>query len=210
MRTAQLWAGPDVASRVMFTDVSPKDEHLRRARVADLVLDTVECNAHTIAADVLWVGTPIITWPKYKTKMCSRVAASIANATGYGSHMVVDSLEEYEARAIRYAQSLSYVTRQEGETTEQRGQGELIDLRRNLYLSRGDMPLFDTRRWTRNLEKGLSEAWRRWVAGTCFGDNFWSLCPFSVLDHDAENSDEFDECDDSEKESQSIWVEDTQ
>jgi predicted O-linked N-acetylglucosamine transferase (SPINDLY family) len=42
LRTAQLWAGPDVASRVIFTDVSPKDEHLRRARVADLVLDTVE------------------------------------------------------------------------------------------------------------------------------------------------------------------------
>ncbi|KAF8527916.1 glycosyl transferase family 41-domain-containing protein [Hysterangium stoloniferum] len=200
IRTAQLWAGSDVASRVMFTDVSSKDEHLRRARVADLVLDTVECNAHTIAADVLWAGTPIITWPKYKSKMCSRVAASIANATGYGSHMVVDSLEEYEARAIRYAQSLSYVVHQEGDTTEQRGQGELIDLRRNLYLRREDMPLFDTRRWTRNLEKGLSEAWRRWVAGTCF-----------VLDHNAEKIDEFEECDDSEKESQSIWVkEDTQ
>lgn len=41
-RTAELWAGPEVASRVVFTEVAPKDEHLRRTRVADLVLDTVD------------------------------------------------------------------------------------------------------------------------------------------------------------------------
>lgn len=42
IRTAGLWGGPQVASRIVFTEVASKDAHLRRARVADLVLDTVD------------------------------------------------------------------------------------------------------------------------------------------------------------------------
>lgn len=47
-RTANLWAGPEVASRVIFTEVASKDEHLRRTRVADLVLDTVDVSQRQI------------------------------------------------------------------------------------------------------------------------------------------------------------------
>lgn len=100
--------------------------------------------------------------------MCSRVGASIASATGFGDQMIVDCLEQYESRAIRYAQSVSYEW--VANRSERRGKGELMELRRSLYLSRDKMPLFDTQRWTRNLEKGLTEAWRRWVVGTCFGN----------------------------------------
>ena len=122
-------------------------------------------------SSVLWAGTPIITWPKHRTKMCSRVGASIAYATGFGNYMVVDSLDEYEARAIRYARSVWYESFQDGSgAIRRRGRGDLMELRRNLYLNREEMPLFDTLRWTRNLEKGLAEAWRRWIAGTCFGN----------------------------------------
>lgn len=85
--------------------------------------------------------------------------------------MVVNSLEEYEARAIWYARSVSYELVQDSTgDIRRRGKGDLMELRRNLYLSREEMPLFDTLRWTRNLEKGLAEAWRRWIAGTCFGN----------------------------------------
>ncbi|KAJ3123283.1 hypothetical protein HK098_002071 [Nowakowskiella sp. JEL0407] len=74
--------GEEVASRLVFTDVAPKHIHIHRGRIADVFLDTPECNAHTTAADILWSGTPILTYPKYDFKMCSRVAASIAYATG--------------------------------------------------------------------------------------------------------------------------------
>jgi len=156
-------------------------------------LDTIECNAHTIAADVLWTGTPIITWARHETKMCSRVAASIAKATGYGDQMVANSMEDYEARAIRLAESVRYeVKRKEGShVVERRGRGELMDLHRSLFLDREKMPLFDTRRWTQNFEKGLAEAWRRYIAGTCI-----------------EDSDEWQECEGEEKKSGSIWVQD--
>ncbi|KAJ3010507.1 hypothetical protein HKX48_007372 [Thoreauomyces humboldtii] len=74
--------GPSVASRVVFTDVAPKHLHIHRGRIADVFLDTPECNAHTTAADILWSGTPVVTYPRYDFKMCSRVCASVAYATG--------------------------------------------------------------------------------------------------------------------------------
>lgn len=71
--------------------------------------------------------------------------------------------------------------------------GPLADLRHNLYLHRHRMPLFDTFRWTQNLEKGLEEAWRRWVSGTEFLlSKEWLALP--------ENA--------PEKQSTAIWVTD--
>jgi len=85
--------------------------------------------------------------------------------------MVTNSMEEYEEQAVKYARSLTYELKPSGgsQVMEHRGKGALIDLRRNLFLNREKMPLFDTQRWTRNFEKGLAEAWRRYVAGTCIG-----------------------------------------
>ena len=74
--------------------------------MADLFLDTPECNGHTTSADILWSGTPVLTLPRHYHKMCSRVAASIAFATGYGDDMVVDSEDAYVTRAVDYARTL--------------------------------------------------------------------------------------------------------
>jgi hypothetical protein len=54
LRCAQQWAGADIASRIRFTDVAPKEAHVRRCRVADLFLDTIECNAHTVATEFVF------------------------------------------------------------------------------------------------------------------------------------------------------------
>lgn len=99
--------------------------------------------------------------------MCSRVGASIAYATGFGEQMVVNSLAAYEDRAVKLALSVTSV-RRTGGSARRNEQGELALLQKNLFLNRGSMPLFDTRRWTRNLEKGFKEAWRRWVQGGNF------------------------------------------
>ena len=100
--------GPQVASRVIFTEVAPKGVHIHRGRIADLFLDTLECGAHTTSADCLWSGTPVLTWPKHKHKMASRVAASIVNATGLGRGMIVGSEEDYENRAVELANGVRY------------------------------------------------------------------------------------------------------
>jgi len=115
-RTAQAWAGEEVARRIVFTDVAPKQEHIARARVCDLFLDTPECNAHTTAADVLWSSTPLLTLPRYPYKMCSRMAASILRGAlprspdgdAVARELTVTSDSEYEETAIRLANGLSY------------------------------------------------------------------------------------------------------
>ena len=89
-------------------------------------------------------------------KMCSRVAASVVVATGYGKQMVVRSEAEYEGRALELAQSLIYtivparplesLPSDPESRVQRKGSGELSDLRRNLFLTRSQSPLFDTRR----------------------------------------------------------------
>ena len=169
-QTAFRWVGSEAASRIVFTDVAPKHEHITRAAVCDMFLDTPECNAHTTAADVLWSGTPLLTMPRYKFKMCSRMAASILRGalpkTVAGDRaartLTVNNEDEYEERAVELASGLTYSL-----TSHERGMGKghLVDLRRLLYESRWTSALFDTRRWVRDLEDAYDIAWSRWVSG---------------------------------------------
>ncbi|KAF2817401.1 uncharacterized protein BDZ99DRAFT_15183 [Mytilinidion resinicola] len=170
-QTAHAWAGPEVASRVLFTDVAQKHMHIARARVCDLFLDTPECNAHTTAADVLWSGTPLLTLPRYRYKMCSRMAASILkgalprNAAGVqaAQDLIAGSEEEYEEAAVRLGKECVY----EG----YRATGRLVALRKLLYESRWSSALFDTKRWVRDLEEAYERAWGMWVRGE--GGDIW-------------------------------------
>ena len=175
-RTAQLWAGQEVASRIIFTDVAPKHQHISRARVCDLFLDTPECNAHTTAADVLWSGTPLLTLPRYQYKMCSRMAASIlkgalpktSEGTRAAEELIVDSEQQYEDRVVELGATLQYRT---DPAHPGYARGRLSELRKLLYESRWTSALFDTRRWVRDLEAAYVEAWRRWVASE--GGDIW-------------------------------------
>lgn len=165
---AEMWASKEVASRIWFTDVAPKYEHIKRAQVCDLFLDTPECNAHTTAADVLWSGTPLLTLPRHKHKMCSRIAASILRAAvpqnekgkAMANSLVADSEDIYERRAIELASGLEYRIGGDGECT-----GELADIRKVLFTNRWTSELFNTKRWVSDLEDAYEEAWRRWVCG---------------------------------------------
>jgi predicted O-linked N-acetylglucosamine transferase (SPINDLY family) len=166
-----MWAGPDVASRIMFTDVAPKQQHISRARICDLFLDTPECNAHTTAADILWSGTPLLTLPRYDYKMCSRMAASILkgalpkNSAGKKAcdQLIALDEEDYENKAIGLASNLRY--------HRHRPQGRLAELRKMLWEGRWTSGLFDTKRWVRDLESAYEIAWERWVRGE--GGDIW-------------------------------------
>ncbi|KAI0197450.1 glycosyl transferase family 41-domain-containing protein [Xylaria flabelliformis] len=169
-RTAKAWAGEKVASRILFTDVAPKQQHISRARVCDIFLDTPECNAHTTAADILWSSTPLLTLPRYAYKMCSRMAASIlrgalpkdAEGERAAQELIASNDTEYEAYAIRLASGLRYERVNEDYCE---GYGRLAELRKVLFEAKWTCALFDTRRWVSDLESAYEEAWRRWVAG---------------------------------------------
>ncbi|KAF4997609.1 hypothetical protein FGRMN_3748 [Fusarium graminum] len=105
-RTAKSWAGEEVASRLVFTDVAPKSQHISRARVCDLFLDTPECNAHTTAADVLW---------------SSRQAAA---------ELIAANDEDYEKRAVQLAGGLSYTISPSGYG---QGEGRVAEIRKLLW-----------------------------------------------------------------------------
>ena len=171
---AREWAGSGVAGRIIFTDVAPKGLHITRASVLDLFLDTPECNAHTTAADVVWSGTPIVTWGKWKYKMCSRMAGSIlGSALPLGKvgdaareELIVTSEQEYEETAIRLARELSY-----RKDTGGLGTGRLMELRRMLWEGRWTSRLFDTKRWVRDVEEAYWAAWGKWERGE--GGDIW-------------------------------------
>ncbi|KAL6988937.1 protein O-GlcNAc transferase [Sarracenia purpurea var. burkii] len=127
--------------QIIFTDVAMKNEHIRRSALADLFLDTPLCNAHTTGTDILWAGLPMVTLPL--EKMATRVAGSLCVATGLGEDMIVNSMKEYEERAVSLALN----------------RPKLHTLATKLKEARMSCPLFDTTRWVRNLERAYFKMW---------------------------------------------------
>ncbi|XP_042395880.1 probable UDP-N-acetylglucosamine--peptide N-acetylglucosaminyltransferase SEC isoform X2 [Zingiber officinale] len=147
--------------RIIFTDVAAKNEHIRRSALADLFLDTPLCNGHTTGTDVLWAGLPMVTLPL--EKMATRVAGSLCLATGVGEEMIVDSLKEYEERAVGLAENPA----------------RLLALSNRLKEVRMTCPLFDTKRWVTNLERSYFKMWNLY----CVGNH---PQPFKVTENDTE------------------------
>lgn len=132
--------------QLFFSDVSAKEEHIRRGKLAEIFLDTPQCNAHTTGCDILWSGTPMITVEG--GKMATRVAASLLKAAG-AEELVCADLRAYEELAVDMA------------VNDER----YMRIRSKLEMGRESSPLFDTRRWVRNMEAGLHMVWERHVQG---------------------------------------------
>lgn len=129
--------------RIIFATRVPKiEDHLARYRMADLFLDTTPYNAHTTTSDVLRAGLPVLTCRG--KSFASRVAAGLLNIVGL-PELVTDSLEDYEALALRLANDCSML------------QGIREKLQRNLETT----PLYDTARYCRNLEQAYIKMWER-------------------------------------------------
>lgn len=127
-------------SQIIFSDVAPREEHVKRGFLADLFLDTPACNAHTTACDILWSSTPLITLSG--SKMATRVGASLLCAAGL-EELVTTSHESYEELAVALACDAP----------------RLKAIRKHLQDSRDRTAAFDTARWVRNAENGLQQAW---------------------------------------------------
>ncbi|MEA2823677.1 MAG: hypothetical protein QOF03_159 [Alphaproteobacteria bacterium] len=129
--------------RIVFAPHLPANEdHLARLRSADLFLDTFPYNAHSTALDALWAGLPVLTIKG--ESFASRVAASLLSAAGLPD-LIVDSLDAYESLALDLA----------------RNPAALAALKEKLRQGRDSCALFDTARFTRNLEVVLGMMWER-------------------------------------------------
>ncbi|HVW74460.1 MAG TPA: tetratricopeptide repeat protein [Rhizomicrobium sp.] len=119
--------------RLIFAPRTTPDQHLARQQLADLFLDTLPYNAHTTASDALWAGLPLVTTPGQSFP--ARVAASILKAAEL-PELIAEDLSAYEAMALKLA----------------RDPARLHAIREKLKTGRDRAPLFDTARFTRNLE----------------------------------------------------------
>ena len=134
------------SSRLVFADELPLNEHLQRIKHADLFLDTFNFNAHTTASDALWVGLPVVT--KIGQGFAARVAGSLLTSIEL-PELITTSEEEYEALA------LSLATNPE----------KLAEIKGKLEHNRNTAPLFDTKTYTKNLERAYTHAYQRYTDG---------------------------------------------
>lgn len=138
-------------ARLVFADRVPTPEHLARHDHADLFLDTFPVNAHTTAADALWMGLPVLT--RVGQSFSSRVGLSLLNACGLpkadAAELTATDLQTYETRAIAMGNNPA----------------RLAELRQQLLKQRNSAPLFDAARTCRDLERAYAKAWQRWQNG---------------------------------------------
>ena len=133
--------------RLIFASRVPRvEDHLARQRQADLFLDTLNYNAHTTASDALWAGVPVLTC--LGSTFAGRVAASQLRAVGL-AELVTESLPDYEAVALKIATDPALCR----------------SLKDRLARERKTGPLFDTRRFTTNIETAYTTMWRRLQRG---------------------------------------------
>lgn len=129
-------------SRLIFAAARPPELHLARLALADLALDTFPFGAHTTTSDALWAGLPVLTM--MGETFASRVSGSMLNAVGLGE-LAVGSIEEYRAKALDLASN----TRR------------LLSIRDKLRMNRLSSPLFDTQRFSGELESRYRAMWQR-------------------------------------------------
>jgi len=124
------------SKRIIFAQPASQIEHIARLRLADIALDTFPCTSHTTASDALWAGVPLVTL-KGKT-FTSRVAASILTTHGL-PELVTDTEEDYFDLASDLASN----------------EEKRADIKARIESARTTSPLFDTARFTRDLEQLL-------------------------------------------------------
>lgn len=133
-------------ARLIFAARMPPTDHLARHRAADLFLDTLPYNAHTTASDALWAGLPVLTC--VGETFVGRVAASLLHAVGL-PELITTTTENYEQLAINLATDPN----------------RLAAIRARLAANRRTTALFDTTRFTRNIEAAYTAMQARHRAG---------------------------------------------
>jgi predicted O-linked N-acetylglucosamine transferase (SPINDLY family) len=113
---------------------------------ADLFLDTQPYNGGTTTSDALWAGLPVLTLAGQA--FASRVAASLLTAIDL-PELIATTQQHYEELAIELALNPN----------------RLAHIRTRLRDNRLTSPLFDTPRFTRNLEAAYAAIHDRYQAG---------------------------------------------
>ena len=134
------------AGRLVLTDRMEHADYLARQVLADLFLDTLPYNAHGTGSNALGAGLPVLTCRG--TTFAGRVGTSLLQAVGL-PELVTDSLEEYEALALKLATDPALFR----------------SVRGKLQANRATCALFDTDRLRRHIEAAYQTMWERYRRG---------------------------------------------
>lgn len=124
-------------SRVIYMPRADYADHLARMAAVDIALDTFPYSGHTTTSDCLWMGVPVVALKG--TNFASRVSESLLTAIGL-DELVARDEQAFVDMAVAMARS----------PLRRRA------LKARIEQNRLRLPLFDTERFTRQLEAAFS------------------------------------------------------
>jgi predicted O-linked N-acetylglucosamine transferase (SPINDLY family) len=133
-------------NRLIFGKKITRSQYMARFRSADLFLDTLPYNAGATASDALWAGLPVLTC--MGEAFASRYAASLLFAIGL-PELVTQTQDEFESLAIELATNSI----------------KLKEIKDKLESNRLTTPLFDTLRFTKNMEAAYIKMYEQYLGG---------------------------------------------
>lgn len=132
--------------RLIFADHLPLNQHLARLKFADLFLDTYPYNAHTSCSDALRMNVPVVTLKG--RSFASRVATSLIN-TLKANELIVNNFNEYERLSLKISNDKNYLEK----------------IKNKINLNKQSSNLFDTLKYTKNIEEAYKIAYKKYLNG---------------------------------------------
>ena len=144
-RFAQRLRGHGIdPARVALHGRVPRNHYLATHAEVDLILDTFPFPGGTTTCEALWMGVPTLTLAG--ESLLARQGASLMTAARLAD-WVVESEDEYLAKAIEWTTDLSGLSELRGALREQMARS----------------PLCDAERFARHLESAWRGMWRQWL-----------------------------------------------
>ncbi len=134
------------SSRLIFAENCEYSEYLMRMTKADLFLDTFNFNAGAMANDALWCGLPVLTCQGQS--YVARMGSSLLSAIDL-PELITTNERDYEELALDLATNPKRLER----------------IKAKLTINKENTPVFDTERFTRNIETAYAQIYSRYFAG---------------------------------------------
>lgn len=133
-------------NRIIFTSYMKLEEHLTRSSLIDIALDTDIYNGGATSSYMLLAGVPVVTVPG--KHYAARMTASMLTNLGM-EELIARNLKQYEQLATRLALNAK----------------ELKKSKNKILKNIETYPLFDSEKFTRNLEMAYEKAWLKYLDG---------------------------------------------
>ena len=136
--------GIDKDRFIFIKKLGSLSEHLNRLKIVDLFIDTFPYGSHTAAFDILIAGKPLVALKG--NSFASRISSSILKSVNLDSLISV-SFEGYENKINNLINNKS----------------KLNELNQKIIENKNKAPLFDTKKFTKNLEIAYLEVYEKFI-----------------------------------------------